>query len=394
MRAAVRAAVLSAVLVLVTGPASSHGQPLFGAGHDPVAGAKVFTAKRCIGCHAIAGKGGTVGPDLLRTVRPRTYYDLGAALWNHAPAMAARNRERGGARPLLTAVESGNPAAYLYTLNSFDRPGDAPAGRRLFTEKKCVACHAVGGGGGTVGPALDALKAYGTPIAFAAAMWNHAGPMAAAMAERGITRPTFSGSELHDLIAFINPAARAAPGVPLQVLPGRPAEGARLMSDKRCFECHSAAARTDGTMNLAERQADQSLTGFAASMWNKMPRMAAALKERAMTLPVVRPDEMADIVAYLYAVRYFGESGDPRAGVILATYKGCLTCHGLFGERDKPASDLTRSATSATPGATLAALWNHAFIDDPRRPQDRTPWPAFTGKQMADLFAYLRSLRQ
>jgi mono/diheme cytochrome c family protein len=297
-------------------------------------------------------------------------------------------------RPVLTPEESGNLAAYLYTFNYFDRPGDAAAGGKLFTAKRCVSCHKVGGAGGAVGPRLDATKALASPIALAAAMWNHAPQMTAAMQASGVERPTFAEGELPDLIAFLQRASPPPSLGPIYVLPGRPDEGARLFATKRCVECHSASGVASGEMNLAEREAHKSLTAFAAAMWNKLPRMAEAMRQRNVPFQTLRPDEMSDIVAFLYSVRYFADAGDPRAGVILATYKGCLTCHSLYGEPGKPASDLTRSRALTSAPATLAALWNHAYVADPRTPAQRADWHAFTGRQMADLFAYLRTLRR
>jgi hypothetical protein len=42
----------------------------------------------------------------------------------------------------------------------------------------------------------------------------------------------------------------------------------------------------------------------------------------------------------------------------------------------------------------LAALWNHSLIDDPRPGGERRPWPMFGGEEMADLTAYLRTLKR
>jgi mono/diheme cytochrome c family protein len=118
--------------------------------------------------------------------------------------------------------------------------------------------------------------------------------------------------------------------------------------------------------------------------------MTAAMKARGVTVPQLSPQTMADIVAYLYSVRYFADAGDPRNGVIVAQQKGCFNCHGLYGERGKPASDLAAARGLATPAGTLAALWNHSFVSAGVAPPV-TAAP-FTAREMADLVAYLRSL--
>jgi mono/diheme cytochrome c family protein len=375
---------------------SALAQPLFSPSQDPFAGARVFDAKGCIKCHAIGGTGGKVGPDLARMARPRSFYDLAAALWNHAPKMAARMRALGIARPHLDPIEAGDLAGYLYTLSYFDRRADVAAGRRLFTEKRCIACHRVGGAGGTVGPALDGLTPIASPISVATAMWNHGPRMAELMEREKIARPTFRPSELADLIAYINSTAPRASRSVVYALPGRPDEGGRLFVQKRCVECHSLGGVSNPAKpSLAERALDMSLTDFAAAMWNKAPAMQQAMQSRlGGAVPELRPQDMADIVAFLYAARYFRQVGDPRRGVILAVNKGCLSCHGLYGERGKVASDLTAATVIDTPTGMLSALWNHSFIGDPRAERDRTPWPTFRGEEMADLAAYLRSLKR
>ena len=65
------------------------------------------------------------------------------------------------------------------------RPATPRPGRRLFTEKKCVVCHTYQGAGGVVGPNLDHLTQFRSPIYVAAAMWNHGPQMAEKMKEKG-----------------------------------------------------------------------------------------------------------------------------------------------------------------------------------------------------------------
>jgi len=385
---------LLAVVVLAT-PGVPAAQPLFSPTQDPVAGERLFSAKGCAGCHAVNGVGGKVGPDLGRAARPHTFFDLAAALWNHAPKMAERMRQAGIARARLDARETGDLAAYLYTLNYFDRMGNATAGRRLFADKRCAECHTIDGKGRGPGPDLGTMGAYASPIAIAAAMWNHGTRMADAMAARGIARPTFEGSQLLDLIAYLKAASPRPKRTEVYVLPGSATNGRLLFADKRCVMCHPIIRRGDEEApDLVQGQAQRSLTEFATAMWNKAPGMLRAMEAKQIAPPTLRPDEMADIVAYLYSVRYFRQSGRPREGVILAVNKGCLDCHGLYGEKGKSASDLDRARDVDTPAGALAALWNHSFIDDPRPERERRPWPTFRADEMADLMAYLRSLKR
>ena len=385
--------VLLAWLLLI--PAFAPAQAIFIGSQDPFGGAGVFNAKGCVKCHAISGVGGKIGPDLARTQRPRSFYDLAAALWNHAPKMAARMRQLGITRPQLDAREAGDLAGYLFTLNYFERQGNAAVGRRLFAEKRCIVCHSVGSTGGTIGPRLDGVKPVASPIFLAAAMWNHGLQMAELMERENITRPSFKGSELVDLITYINSASPRMSHAPLYVLPGRADEGGRLFVQKRCVECHGIGGAADPAKpSLAERALQTSLTEFAAAMWNKAPGMQQAMQSRlGGSMPQLSPQEMADIVGFLYAARYFKQAGDPRNGVIVTANKGCLNCHGLYGERGKVASDLTMAAWIDTSAGVLSALWNHTFIGDPRTERERTPWPVFRGEEMADLVAYLRSLK-
>jgi mono/diheme cytochrome c family protein len=216
------------------------------------------------------------------------------------------------------------------------------------------------------------------------------------MEREKIARPTFKPSELGDLIAYINSSSPRATQSQVYALPGRADEGGRLFAQKRCVDCHRVGGVGDAAKpSLAERALDMSLTDFAAAMWNKAPAMQQAMQSRPEgAVPELRPQDMADIVAFLYAARYFKQGGDPRAGVILAVNKGCLNCHGLYGERSKAASDLTAATVIETPAGVLSALWNHSFIGDLRAERDRTPWPTFRGEEMANLVAYLRSLKR
>ena len=394
MRRAVRCAVVVAGLLLIVSLDAAWAQPVFSPSQDPLAGSRVFGAKGCVKCHSINGVGGKVGPDLARSLRPRSFYDVATAMWNHLPRMADRMTQLGITRPQLTSQEAGDLVGFLYTLNYFDPPGNVAAGRQLFSEKKCIICHQVGGTGGVVGPNLDSLKQFASPIYVASAMWNHGPAMADAMKAKGVERPTFTGQELRDLVAFLAPATGGAPEGPLYVLPGRPQLGRELFVEKKCVRCHSVSG-VGGTLgpDLVALGVRRSPVEFAATIWNKAPAMMAAMETRGIAVPQLRPEEMADLVAYLYSVRYFASGGSVPKGWVVASNKGCLQCHGVSGERGKPASDLTRAKGLDSSAAVLAALWNHTVVTA-RVAGQKLEWPMLKADEMADLVTLLESISQ
>jgi mono/diheme cytochrome c family protein len=373
---------------------AAWAQPVFSPSQDPLAGSRVFGVKGCVKCHSINGVGGKVGPDLARRLRPHSFYDVATAMWNHLPRMADRMKQLGITRPQLTAQEAGDLVGFLYTLHYFDPPGNTAAGRQLFSEKKCIVCHQVGGTGGVVGPNLDSLKQFASPIYVASAMWNHGPAMAEVMKARGVERPTFTAQELRDLVAFLAPATGGAPEGPLYVLPGRPELGRELFVEKRCIQCHSVGG-VGGQVgpDLVALGVRRSPVEFAATIWNKAPAMMAAMATRNITVPQLRPEDMADLVAYLYSVRYFASGGSVPKGWLVASNKGCLQCHGVSGERGKPASDLTRAKGLDSSAAVLAALWNHTVVTS-RVAGQRLEWPMLKADEMADLVTLLESISQ
>jgi cytochrome c2 len=305
--------------------------------------------------------------------------------------MGERMRELGIARPQLDPRETGDLIGFLYTLDYFDPPGNLEAGRRLFTEKKCIVCHQAGGTGGVVGPNLDFLKQFGSPIRIAAELWNHGPAMAEAMRDKGIARPTFRDAELRDLVSYLKATSQAHPEEPLYVLPGRADEGRRLFMDKGCILCHSVGGEGGRVgPDLAERGLHWSLTQFAAAMWNKAPAMMKEMKARSISVPRLQAGEMADLVAYLYAVRYLAELGDPTKGRELATAKGCLGCHSLETTGGKVGPDLAKVKGLDSAAAVIAVLWNHGFIMAERAERRQVSWPRFRPEEMAHLVAFLQ----
>lgn len=381
---------LVALLFRPTGPLL--GQVRTPPTQNALTGSLVFGAKGCVRCHAINGLGGTEGPDLARFPRPRTFYDLATAMWNHRPGMVERMSELGIEQPHLTARQTGDLIGFLYTLDYFDPAGDVSRGRQLFAEKDCIACHQAGGVGGVVGPDLSSRGQSVAPIQMAAALWNHGPAMSEVMQARGITRPRFTGRELTDLIAYLESESQQLVAAPLYVVPGLIGDGRRVFTEKGCIGCHAVRGR-GGELgpDLAQRGVYRSLLAFAAAMWNKAPEMIEAMNKREISIPQLRSEEMADLVGYLYSVKYFAQAGDLERGRRLVRDKGCLDCHSLNGRGGPAAGDIAEINGLHTPAAVIAALWNHAEVHD--EAMDRAiSWAVFSPGEMADLVTFLQSM--
>jgi mono/diheme cytochrome c family protein len=371
---------------------SQPSQP-FGPDWGMLAGWDVFVKKGCGKCHAIRGAGGGSGPDLARIQEGRSFFELGAAMWNHVPRMGDKMRELGVERPTLTGQELSNLIAFLFTAQYYDELGSASAGEKVFTAKGCVQCHEVGGKGGHVGPPLDGLKRANSPVLVSAAMWNHGPEMAESMKAKNIPRPAFQGREMVDLIAYIVAAAKDNASETMQVIPGTPARGEQVFTDKQCAVCHAVGGKGGKVgPELGRPEHHVSLTRFAALMWNHGPTMWAKMKERGIQFPRLTGQEMADILAYLYTAHYFDQRGVVQRGQQLVQSKGCLGCHSVRGKGGKLSADFASSSAVSSPSNVIAAMWNHASYMESHAQKQAVSWPILSGQELADLSSYLTSL--
>ncbi len=158
-----------------------------GAGDD---GAAVFNSKGCSGCHPSSSA-------LASRIKGRTLTDIAAAMWNHAPKMAAA-----GAQPVkLEAGEMRELLSYLWAEQFFQDPGNPAAGRRVFTAKRCATCHE---DASTGAPRLTGAGRSFSAAAMVSALWHHGPRMLDQMQAKGISWPRFERAQMSDLIAFLN----------------------------------------------------------------------------------------------------------------------------------------------------------------------------------------------
>ncbi len=359
---------------------------------DPIAGRRIFVERGCDRCHAIWGNGGTLGPDFALVGAGRSLQQLAGMFWNHTPRMIQTVQVRGFQWPTFTEDELADIISYIYYVKLFDEPGDPLRGERWFREKRCVECHAIAGEGGRTALPLDEYALYIAPIMLAAGMWNNGPAMQAQQAAQGVPIPTFSGREMADIQAYIRQTSSLRGREVTFLQPPDPNSGRELFLAKGCSNCHGSSG--GGTASGPDlRSATQRLrvSEIAGTLWNHSSQMAAAMRARGLAFPHFQGDEMADVIAFLYYLRFYDTGGDARAGEEVFAQKGCASCHAADGG-GTIGPDLSESDAIRAPLLLATAMWNHAPAMYTVIQLEHVDWPRFEGSEMRDLAVYLSDL--
>ena len=360
---------------------------------DPHLGSHLFTDKGCAHCHAVNGDGGHLAPDLGFHQPPYANLNhLVIAMWNHSPKMWERMREDKLSYPDLDYEEMAHLFAYLYIVRYVDEPGDVERGRRLFETKGCIGCHALYGKGGTAGPDLSRVGGVDTPVVWAQTMWNHAPAMEAQMKRQGMDWPSFQGSEMNDLLAYVREVC-GGPRREFALLPANPDRGSKLFQTKSCIACHSVKGEGGhvGPELGPTHQLPVTMIQFAGLMWNHSPQMWREMQARGIPRPTFTGREMADLITFLHSIRYFEAGGSPQVGEILFARRGCSNCHGARAEGTSTGPALRGQGGTFT-GVTLAtALWHHGPDMYQRTRTLGLPWPKLAESDVGDLAAFLNT---
>ena len=368
---------------------------------DPMAGARWFQQKGCVRCHAVGEEETKLGPNLARIHRRGSLLDVAGAMWNHAPMMHAKMAELYIAPPQLASQEMANLIAFLtayqYYLTQVGQPGNPDRGRAVFAAKNCAKCHSLEREADfeKVGPSLRGYARL-SPIQIAQAMWNHGPAMAEEFRKLNLAQPNLAGTEMTDLLAYLQRAAGPTDAEPVYVEPGSPNRGRLLFDQKGCVRCH--AIRGVGGLpevpDLGKRREElvRSVTEVAGFMWNH--GVAMWDKMRARQVPAVKfaGNEMADIIAYLYFINYFDKPGDAAHGQTLFTQKGCARCHAVTPGAAPVGPNLGTSSLVGSPIDIITAMWNHAKAMEPVMRVQGIPWPKFEPGEMTDLIEFIYAL--
>ena len=132
------------------------------------------------------------------------------------------------------------------------------------------------------------------------------------------------------------------------------------------------AAKAEPWARTSDRIArlPRTLTQMAGRMWNHSPEMWAAMKAKGIQRPTFEGKEMADLIAFLYSVRYFELGGSPIIGQQLFEERKCSQCHGsdAGGGTNRPQPEEGRPGLytgELRPGSLVSRT--HACTRRPRR---------------------------
>ena len=155
-------------------------------------GQALFESKGCAACHN--GKAA-----LTSRLKGKTLTDIAVAMWEHEPRMPA-------APAPLSLAEMREIVSYLWADQFFQDAGNPAAGARVFAAKRCATCH---NDASHNNASTGAPKLAGTDRSFSAAtsvsvLWHHGPQMLDQMKAKGIAWPRFGGSDMANLIAYLN----------------------------------------------------------------------------------------------------------------------------------------------------------------------------------------------
>ena len=359
---------------------------------SPTRGARLFSELGCNSCHALYGIGPKIGPDLGTSLPAGSSpVRIVADMWNHGPQMWRRMRDAQLGLPHITEQDALDLLSYLYVVRYMDVPGDVEKGRHLFASKGCSACHTLDGRTAGVGPDLGHLDAE-TPIVWAQRMWNHGEAMEGLMEKVKVPWPTFQGQEMLDLLSFLQ---RSSSGQRQEagVLPATPSKGKALFAEKGCETCHAVNGEgaTEGPDLGPRSEVSPSIVDFAAQMWNHSPQMWTRMQKKQVSRPQFAEREMADLIAYLYLVRYLEPVGRVDLGTTVFNEKHCSNCHGSDGHGGKGGPDLARRQAYYASQLSYT-IWSHGPEMYRRMREQNIPWPSLSENELLDLIAFLNSL--
>lgn len=173
---------------------------------------------------------------------------------------------------------------------------------------------------------------------------------------------------------------------------GNPFRGRQLFEEKDCSRCHSVWGH-GGTLGpeMSVAVAGKPFYELVGDFWNHTPQMIDQGTKLGRPWPTLDPAEMADILSYLYYLRLFDAPGAAGRGREAYARLQCANCHSLGGRGGQVGLPLDRFGSYPSPTPLAQAMWNAGPRMQQVQVQHGSPIPQFSGHDMADLQAFIRT---
>jgi cytochrome c551/c552 len=205
-------------------------------------------------------------------------------------------------------------------------------------------------------------------------MWNHGAKMREQFAKKKLAWSKLTSQELTDLLVYLqNQPETKGLATNFQFPPSETGEA--LFQAKGCTGCHTGRLALEGLLR------NQTLTDIAVDMWNHQPEMK-------QPPPTFTPEEMRQIIGYIWTKQYFRGNGSAERGKKVFAEKNCAKCHN---DPSSGAPKLGKGKDAYSDITMVASLWSHGPNMLELMKQKNLPWPRFTAQQMSDLIAYLNA---
>jgi len=384
-------------------------------------GGEIFRRSRCVTCHAVNGRGGTLGPELTH---------VGSKVSRDWLYTWLRDPHRLQPKTLMPRFrfadeEARDVAAYL--ASEFSEPpndfGASPApptpaladeGRRVFEKRGCYSCHDLEGFPklARIGPKLSAV---GDRVLETAALearhvaptlpnWIHLKVRTPDAVLEGARMPTFGFDEKDGAalaVALLSLRAREMPAARTTHDPVRPpyqpqGEFGAIVRRYRCLSCHSVQG-TGGTLSTValDRIGSQLTRDHIERFVQKPYGVRVSLQERMPQLGVT-PAEAKVIADHLSTVMIDDalasdvkrDAATVERGHALFARDGCAACHIAGETGGYVGPELNGSA------ARLLSGWTVAWLMAPQRwkPGTLEPDRGRSREEAEALAAYVLSL--
>ena len=188
------------------------------------------------------------------------------------------------------------------------------------------------------------------------------------------------------LFSFMGSSGRAQ-----TLIPEDPAKGARLFVSKGCIRCHAFKGEGGKTgPDFGRVDLGNTLLDLASKLLNHIPPMVQGMERMRMTKPNLTGEEITDISAYLYFLKFFDDPGNGTRGQYLFNEKGCGKCHPLSGRGKEGEPGLDQFPQNISPVYLSEMIWNHGPVMIAQMVKLGMKWPTFEGTEMMDLLEYIK----